>query len=103
MRRLRYMTEDGALTVGSDDFQALLPNGYGDGAFDVLVFDSREEWDRTEGDRTNAAGLPLWEFVTSFACRNGCCAQGVGEIPDGRWGAFSHSGRMALVMWGPLA
>ena len=75
MRRLRYMTEDGALTVGSDDFQVLLPNGYGDGAFDVLVFDSREEWDRTEGDRTNAAGLPLWEFITSFACRNGCCAQ----------------------------
>ena len=39
MRRLMYMTEDGALTVGSDDFQVLLPNGYGDGAFDVLVFD----------------------------------------------------------------
>lgn len=103
MRRLGYVTEDGTMAVGTDDFQVLLPNGYGDGTFDVLVFYSREEWDRTEGDRTNAAGLPLWEFVTSFSCRNGCSIRGIYVIPGGRWEAFSRSGHMALVMCGPPA
>lgn len=102
MERVRYITDDGGITVGNDDLQIIIPNGYGDGAFWLYVYINEDEWREGPGARMRGR-VPEWTFSTSFVCRDGeagpTCAQGYGELPAGRWAAYRNDGDVALVAW----
>lgn len=108
MKTYRYYTDDGGLTVGNDDFQIVIPNGYGDGWHELRVYDTSDEdqvaWDEIRSEMVGK--VPAWRFFTSFACRAGKAgapaAFGCCDLEPGRYGAFYHNGTIALVCWRQL-
>lgn len=98
IRRMRYGTEDGAVHVGDEHFDVALPNGYGDGFFDLFIYENRDEWDAYEEGTLDAKRYPTWHFFTSFASDVPTFVDGAALKP-GRYGAYYRDGDVALVAW----
>ncbi len=61
MKSIRTYADAGSIAIGTKEAWFLLPNGYGDGEFNTLVFDDFEEFDAV----CRKSGLRGWRFLTT--------------------------------------
>ena len=58
MKTIKTYSDAASIAIGSKDLWARIPNGYGDGTFETLIFDDFEDFE-THGGKG-------WRFVTTF-------------------------------------
>lgn len=98
-RALRYITDDGAVHVGDEHFEVLIPNGYGDGAFTLFIYEDLDEWNSFEEGTLDSKGFPTWHFFTSFESDMPMTTEEGEILKPGRYGAYYRDGDVALVNW----
>lgn len=93
MQTYIYKCDAGSLLIGNDNFSILIPNGYGDGLFELAISDERIETD--------------YRFITTFNVRGeanvysyDCNTDAVlCTLTEGRYAVYSDYGNMLIEKW----
>ncbi len=99
-RRVRYYADAGGVEVGNDGFAFIVPNGYGDGWHDYVVYEDASVF--SERRKREDEGKPWqdqWKFFTSFTNAEDAWVTGGETLSPGRGGAWYRDGDIAIERW----
>ena len=99
-RRVRYGTDVGGVYIGNSTFTFIVPNGYGDGWHEYVIYEDAEEFTARRDAEDKGKPYPLcWNFFTSFENEETAFVTEGEELEPGRWGCWYRDGVIAIVCW----
>lgn len=96
MKKYTYYCDGGSLKLGNGNFTATYGNDFGDGDFEVRIYDSEEEVMKDyELNQLNFKGSVEGEIsIYEYDCGNEILT-----TINGRYGIYAHCGDIILEKW----